>query len=689
MTPLQSVPHLYYSSPDYPALTGREVRRTALLTELAEAWRAGHPILGLYGHRGMGKTLAAIQATTALSDNSPTRTLWVELRVCPNAGGLLSQLADCLQEMGQMDVAQALRQQARPMPTYVADILLQALGSNGLLIVDQCEAVLDAQGQMVDAYLRALLHALLHQTGWRGLLTVRTQDSTVPSTDLLTEGHTSPCRVRWFSAAEWSFQEREVLLRTWPHDPLRWNHLSADNRRLFLTQIARNPGLSPLFLAVPGDDPIVTAKEIQRRATSSNHTDAQAYECALLDYYLEQVPATSRPMLELLAVLEDREPWPFLEGAWKAVGSILGWPARQASGALADLTRRALVEKGDEGYRIVPMVRQHLLSHPPPLGLAESLSRLFHYHLARLYEALAKQVKEQARGLLASAGSYESPQVAALIRYHAVLRDRALRQALRRNTPRLVRRALDGLVEPSPWRLTTQLAASRCLAYAQRLNALVQETVSQPGEEHQPAEIGACYQTIGLVCHEIGEEQQAIQAYQNALAWWEQTRQLHRMGSAWVEIGKVHAQQQRWSEALTAYRTALDWWERTRQYPKMGETWHQIGKLYNVQGKWLDALTAYHTALDWQGRTNRQAESGNTWRRIGEVHERQVEIGRAAQAYTKALELLRAHNMGVHALDPICIAATRLLAAHSATFGKDVADDLAQLRGMMQSLRSK
>ncbi|CAK0764019.1 hypothetical protein CCP3SC1_410002 [Gammaproteobacteria bacterium] len=697
-----TIPHIYHSSPDHPVLTGREVRRETLLSRLVDAWRAGHRVLGLYGPGGIGKTIASVHAVAAIcgSGGSQRNTrlrishiLWLELRICPNAGGLLSQLADCLQEMEQPDLARQLRSEVQPAPQPLAYALAQALGPDCLLIVDQCETVLDNQGQIANPYLRELLAALFGQTGWRGLLTVRTSrvgggtGQKVPSATLLAweenkggDGR-GVDRIHWFPVEALFSDERTALLRlTLPSSPLRWNTLNGDTQRLILTEMAGHPYIFTLFLADPGDDPTATIAEIRRRAADG------AGEYAAMDHYVGRAPLAVRPMLELLAILEDREPWPFLEGAWQAVGSVLGWPVRGASATLAELTRRALVEEGPEGYRILPVVRHYLLSRPPPLGLPEGLASFFHHHLARLYGVLAKKVKEQTQDLVTRArgDSGASQQaVVELIRYHAVLRDRGLRQALYHGNLRAIRGALEGLVEPIPWQLNPQLTVERCLAYTQQLTVLVEKAAAQPGDDGRPAEVGACYHVIGRVCEEIRATKQSLTAYQSALDWWERTRQTHRMGGAWLQIGKVLAGQQQWSESLTAYRTALDWWERTRQYPQMGGTWHRIGKLYADQERWSDALTAYHTALDWQGRTNRQRESSGTWLWVGEAHEAQQQFGPAALAYTQALELLRTYDAGPKPLEFILGSARRLLAATSVGSG----EELERLRGIVQTFQ--
>jgi len=698
------IPHIYHSSPDHPVLTGREVRREALLTRLIDAWRVGHRVLGLYGLGGIGKTVASIHAVAAICGNSSgqrnprlrvTRVLWLELRISPNAGGLLSQLADCLQEMGQSDLAQQLRSEAQPAPQPLAHALAQALGPDCLLVVDQCETVLDDQGQVANPYLCELLAALFGQTGWRGLLTVRTssvegkmEQKAPPATLLAREEGKGGAgrgvdRVHWFSVETLFSDERTALLRlALPHSPLRWNTLSGDTQRLILTEIAGHPYTFTLFLANPGDDPAATVVDIQRRAASG------AGEYAAMDYYVGLAPLALRPMLELLATLDDREPWPFLEGAWQAVGSILGWPVRGAGTTLAELTRRALVEEGAEGYRVLPVVRHYLLSRPPPLGLPEGLPDFFHHHLARLYGVLAKKVREQVQSLVVGPrGDSEASRqaIAELVRYHAVLRDRALRQALHHGNLRLIRVALEGLVEPIPWQLNPQLTVERCLAYTQQLTVLIEGAATQPGDDSRLTEVGACYHVIGRVCEDLHAGKQSLAAYQSALDWWDRTHQSHRMGGTWLQIGKVLSGDRQWSDALTAYRTALDWWERTRQYPQMGATWHKIGKLYADQNRWPDALTAYHTAIDWQGRTSRQRESSSTWLWIGEAHEAQKQFGPAALAYVQALELLHIYDAGPKPLEFILASALRLLAASP----PDIEGELERLRGVVQTFQKR
>ncbi|CAK0743494.1 hypothetical protein CCP3SC5AM1_1180002 [Gammaproteobacteria bacterium] len=665
--------NIHHSSPDYPVLTGGEARRDVLLTCLVAAWHAGQQVLGLYGPVGIGKTTATLQAATAIHE-MVTHTLWLELRICPDAGGLLSQLADCLQEIGHSELARQLRQEIQPALQPLTAALLRALGPNCLLIIDQCETVLDESGRIANPYLRELLAALLGHTGWRGLFAIR--GAREPSAMLLAGGDDAPeiCRIQWFAVEELSRNERATMLRlALPHSPLRWDGLKTEVKRLIIDELAGHPYIFRLFLADPGDDPALTVAEIQNRAA------AGAGEYAALDYYVGRVSPMARPMLELLAALEDREPWPFLEGAWRALGNAFDWPERQAGVALSELIHRALVEEGGGGYRILPVLRHYLSSCAPPLGFPESRAKLFHYHLLRLYEVLAKQVKDQTQVLLVTQNDpKDSQRGMELVRYHAVLRDRALRQALHRGNLRLARGALEGLVEPIPWRLTTQFTAERCLAYTRRLTALVEEAVVL-ADNSQPIEIGACYHAIGRVCEEIQAGEQALTAYQRALNWWERTRQPHRMGDTWMRIGMVHTHVHRWSAALAAYRTALDWWERTRQYPRMGGAWDQIGQLYANQDNWLEALTAYQTALDWQKRTHRQGESIDVWRRVGEIHEMQGQFGPATLAYTQALETLNAHESGSsQALEIILDAARRLLTVSHQEVGQEELERLSE-----------
>lgn len=663
---MSNSPHhpIHHSSSDYPALTGREVSRNALLTQLLEAWRTGpYRVMGLYGRAGMGKSIASIQTVAAVRASGLTLThaLWLELRTCPDAGGILSQLADCFNDIGQSELVRQLRQEAQPAPQLLAHALVQALGKDCLLIVDQCEAVLDKNGQVGNPYLRELLVALLGQTGWRGLVTVRTSHAEeIPSKTLLVgdDAGTKPFLIQWFMVDELSRDERTTMLRlALPHSPLRWNTLNTDHQRFILDEVAGHPYAFNLFLADPSDELATVVTEIRNRIAN------RADEYEVVDYYVGQVSTMARPMLELLASLDDREPWPFLEGAWHVLGSNLGWPTRQAGAALSELLRRALVEEGPGGYRILPILRHYLSHRSQQFGLSENLAKLFHYHLALLYDVLAKQVKNQAQILLATKDDPNAFQRATeLVGYYAVLRDRALRQALSRGSLRLVRRALEGLLEPVSWQLTSRFNAGRCFAYTQRLTALVEQVLAGQDEDAQPAEVGACYHMIGRVCEEIQILEQALTVYQSALAWWERTRQPHRMGDTWIRIGMVLTRRHQWIEALTAYRTALDWWERTRQHSRMGYTWYRIGRLYADQNSWEDALSAYQTALDWQIRTRRQGELGNTWQRIGEAQEVLGQLGAAALAYAQTLELLPDHHINIKSKS-VLASAQQLLAS--------------------------
>jgi len=612
---------IYHSSPDYPALTGREVRRTALLTRIVDAWNSGHQVVGVYGPAGIGKSVITLQAAAAFSTShskttpTPLRVLWLELGIFPDAGGILSQIADCMDKMDFVSLARQIRATPQPALDTLASELRQALSANCLLIIDQTELVLDQSGRIPNSYLHEVLAVLIENTGWATLFTARRDQP--PPIDLF------DTPILWLALDELNADEGLTLLRNLlPSSSLQWEQLSTDDQQLILRTIAVHPYRCTLFLADPGDNPAATLAEIK------NTPDG------LLDYYLNRVPLVSRPMLELLAVIAGREQFPFLEGAWQTLGGILGWPVRQSRAALEDLIRRALVESSANGYRLLPFVRQHLTQRPPPLGISEGLARLFHFHLARLYDVLAYQVKNQAEALFAEDASRHTAE---LIYYHAVLRDRALRQALQRANLRLVRSALENLVEPTPWPWSASITAARGLTYTQQLVTLIELESPNPAN---PLEVGAAWHAVGHVCDTLHAPDQALDAYHQALSWWEHTQQPHRLGDAWAQMGAVFAQHHRWDEALQAYHNALDWWERTRQYRRMGGAWHHIGIIYAAQKDWRAALDAYRTALDWQGRTNRINESRTTWGKIAEAHEACGQREFAADAYAHAGEIL-------------------------------------------------
>ena len=61
---------IYHSSPDYPVITGREIRREGLLKRLTESWHNNQKILGLYGTIGIGKTTTALQFVNIIQNSS-------------------------------------------------------------------------------------------------------------------------------------------------------------------------------------------------------------------------------------------------------------------------------------------------------------------------------------------------------------------------------------------------------------------------------------------------------------------------------------------------------------------------------------------------------------------------------------------------------------------------------------------
>ncbi len=152
--------------PRHTAFIGRQTE----LAELVELLKA-HQLVTLTGVGGVGKTRLALEVATRLADDLPDGVWMIELAAVGDAAAVPDAVAAVLGITQQPAMS-------------VADSVAAALeGRSRLLIFDNCEHVLDAAADMVEAILARSTTVKILATSREGLRVEDEQLWTVPSLD--------------------------------------------------------------------------------------------------------------------------------------------------------------------------------------------------------------------------------------------------------------------------------------------------------------------------------------------------------------------------------------------------------------------------------------------------------------------------------------------------------------------------
>ena len=580
---------IYYVSPEHYQLQGTEVSRNDLLSRIEQVFLAGTRAVGLYGTGGIGKTVTSVQLEHYACTHFEPRVrvdkaLWLDLRGEPNLADILDQLCGILQLAHQSQLASTLREQLDPAPVPLARELRHSLGSNCLLTLDNCETLLNTDGEFVDSSLKDLTTALVCHTGWRCVMTSRERFS------LAREGR-EVCPVRWIPVEEMGYNEAATLLRIGiKNSALSLEELDEEELRLILSEVAGHPYELRLFLKDATNSTNIAQEIAEVHALTGDY--------AALGYYVKKTDEAGRRMLELLALLDEPEQEALLEAAWKSLGKPRGWPANEGivQRTLKEMTMRGLVEVQGEQYYILPVLR-HFLVHPSLGGLmdANEINGL-HRALAQLFSMLAQQTMEQIKTLYkADKPLEEKPTnrfLTMLASQQVDLLHRGTRQALAQDELALA----GGMLQDFVNQLAGRVPPVRIAAYARQFRRMLDNLIFENLTELEKQIFGACYGVVGGAYQEVRAWRDALSSYQKAFDVCQATGQHQHIGTAYHQVGIVYQQQRDWDNALKNYREAIDWKEKTGQHHQLGGTYHQVGRVYEESGD-------IEAAADWYQRT--------------------------------------------------------------------------------------
>ncbi len=363
------------------SLVGREQEVAAIVTLLRER---GVRLLTLTGPGGIGKTRLALQAATDLATAYPQGVWLVELAPLTEptlAPQMVAATLGVHEEAGRSLVA----------------TLCERVGDRRLLLVlDNCEHLVDACAALAAALLRACPAAQLLATSREGLMVAGETTYRVPSLALPDPHHPPPPGDLLRYAAVRLFVERARMRR--PDFTL-----SGDNADALVRICSRLDGIPLALELAAAKINVLTAQNIADRLEDCFRVLSGGFRTALprqqtlqasLDWSYNLLAEPERALLRRLSVFAGG--W-MLEAA-EAVCAGEGMEDRDVLPLLAQLVDKSLVHvenaDGNARYRLLEVVRQY---GREKMGADREQAAVQDRHVA-WYVALARQAEPELTG---------------------------------------------------------------------------------------------------------------------------------------------------------------------------------------------------------------------------------------------------------------------------------------------------
>jgi tetratricopeptide (TPR) repeat protein len=163
-----------------------------------------------------------------------------------------------------------------------------------------------------------------------------------------------------------------------------------------------------------------------------------------------------------------------------------------------------------------------------------------------------------------------------------------------------------------------------------------------------PAHPEATRANAGQLMQEAEElfNQQTVETRQQALAKFEQARQLYKTigdrageGQSLNNIGFTYFSQGQYGAALGYYQQALAIRQAMGDRAGEGNSLNNIGSIYSSQGQYGAALSYYQQSLAIRQEIGDRAGEGNSLNNIGAIYDSQGQYGEALGYYQQSLAI--------------------------------------------------
>ena len=365
---------------DFPLIAGCLIGRAAAarhVGDLASAYR----VVTLTGPGGIGKTSLAIEASRGLFANFDGGGWFVELASLSDPDLVPSTVASALGLKLSGEIS--------------AESVARAVGAKRLLLVlDNCEHVIDAAAKLVERFTRLCPHITVLATSREALRIEGEAVYRVPPLDVPAVGQEMPDHILGHSAVE-LFIVRVTALgaSVSPHGeeltsvaaicrhldgiPLAIEFAAASAATLGIAAVAT--GLRDRFALLTGGRRTALARQKTLRAT--------------FDWGHELLPEREQRLFRCLAVFQGG----FTLDAAVAVLTVAGLDARAVTDGIANLVAKSLVAldttRGAERWHLLETIRAYALEKLAERGEADTVSGRHAAYFRDLFAPLASRAR--------------------------------------------------------------------------------------------------------------------------------------------------------------------------------------------------------------------------------------------------------------------------------------------------------
>ena len=366
-----------------PAQRSAFIARTGALVE-AEQRLGGTRLLTLIGIGGTGKTRLALQLAERVLPRYADGVWWVDLSPLDRAEHLAPA------------IAQALNLRLHPGADPVPALAGQLTGGPRLLVLDNCEHLLDAAAAIVDSLLTTAPQLQVLATSREALALAGETVLPVRPLGLPGPGATAD-DAEQAEAVQLFALRAEQVMPSFVLDSSNWPVVAELCRRLDGLPLALELAAAQLRVVAPAQVLALLQQQLLLQAGPRRAQSRQQTLQAVIRWSVDQLHSAEQHLLGALAVCAggcDLAAAQAIAAPTVAPGAVMDGLARLAALSLVSVEQGGAVAR----YHLLETVRQFMLDRLHAVGTAHALRNHHALHFLALAEAHDDEITRQGTG---------------------------------------------------------------------------------------------------------------------------------------------------------------------------------------------------------------------------------------------------------------------------------------------------
>jgi tetratricopeptide (TPR) repeat protein len=160
-------------------------------------------------------------------------------------------------------------------------------------------------------------------------------------------------------------------------------------------------------------------------------------------------------------------------------------------------------------------------------------------------------------------------------------------------------------------------------------------------EELPPSLEGVVANDLGLLYHNRGEWERAIEYYEHSLAITQKVGDEHTVVRTFNNLGGVYRARREWERAIEYYERSLEMREKVGDEHGMATIFNNLGALYQDKGEWERAIEYYERSLAILEKMGDEYRMAGTFNNLGVVYQDRGEWERAIGYHERSLAIVQ------------------------------------------------